>query len=303
MRKKSHRPPSKLKYDQDHPTISIRVTQDLYQELGELSQQNGRSLGEILREAIQKQVSSTAKEGPMGRVLVTGLKDAESTSKPALPNDVRKTEMASDGENEEVAGEVKKQSSTRANRREEIIRTAARLFAEKGYHGVSLDEVAENMNITKPALYQYIRNKEEILQEICQACLVTGFDHWKLVNKSELTPRDKLRLFIEGVVMGVAEGRDMMAVLFGDSNALSPEVRNEVRMQQKAHDKELEALLQEGIDAGQFKIADKKIAVFTIFGACMWIYQWYRQDSRLSPQSIADGIIKLLEGGYLREGK
>jgi len=121
------------------------------------------------------------------------------------------------------------------------------------------------------------------------------------VNWVGLSPRDKLKSFIHGVVEGAAEGRDMMTVLFGDSNALSPQVQTEVLTQRKAHDTELEALLKEGVAAGQFEIKDVKLAVFAILGACLWVYQWYRPNGRLSPTEVSEGIIRLLEEGYLQK--
>jgi len=270
MQKKTHKPPSKLKYDRANPTVSVRVTHDLYQELDAIRKISGRSLRDILKGAVEREQAGIA---------LPGAGHAEGPP-PA---------------------EGEKKQNTRTRRRSEIIKVAARLFAEKGYRGVTLDELAEQIGITKPALYQYIHSKEEILQEICKACLVTNYESWKRVNWLGLSPRDKLKSFIHGVVEGAAEGRDMMTVLFGDSNALSPQVQTEVLTQRKAHDTELEALLKEGVAAGQFEIKDVKLAVFAILGACLWVYQWYRPNGRLSPTEVSEGIIRLLEEGYLQK--
>lgn len=66
MKKKSKRPPSRIKYDQDHPTVSIRVTREFYDELEELRETSGKSLGDILREALNKQAPSAAKARKIG---------------------------------------------------------------------------------------------------------------------------------------------------------------------------------------------------------------------------------------------
>jgi predicted DNA-binding protein len=52
--KKRHQPPAKIRYNQTHPTVSIRVSQDLYDRLKELREKSGKSLGDILREALGK---------------------------------------------------------------------------------------------------------------------------------------------------------------------------------------------------------------------------------------------------------
>jgi metal-responsive CopG/Arc/MetJ family transcriptional regulator len=66
MKRKSHKPPSKARYDEFHPTISIRVTKELYDQLNELREQGGKSLGDILREALKQQSPSTKKAYQQG---------------------------------------------------------------------------------------------------------------------------------------------------------------------------------------------------------------------------------------------
>lgn len=63
---KAHKPPSKIKYDKSHPTVSIRVTRELYDRLKELREQGGKTLGDILREALKQQAPSTKKAYQLG---------------------------------------------------------------------------------------------------------------------------------------------------------------------------------------------------------------------------------------------
>lgn len=194
----------------------------------------------------------------------------------------------------------KQKRGKRTDRRKEIMRIAAKLFADKGYDGASLSEVAAQMDVSKAALYHHIRNKEEILQEICDDVLVAAIKDTKRINKTNLSPRDKLKWFIRGVIKGVTEDKIVMAVLFENTNSLSPEAREKVHKQKKAFDQLLEDILREGAEKGYFDIHDFKIAVFTIQGACNFGYQWYHEGGRLTPEEIAEEIILLLEKGYLR---
>ena len=61
MKRKPHKPPSKIKYDQSHPTVSVRVTQELYDQLKDLRERGGQSLGDILRQAVKQQKPSTTR--------------------------------------------------------------------------------------------------------------------------------------------------------------------------------------------------------------------------------------------------
>ena len=66
MKKRVHKPPSKIKYDESHPTVSVRVTRELYDQLSDLREQSGKSVGDILREALKQQAPSTKKAYQLG---------------------------------------------------------------------------------------------------------------------------------------------------------------------------------------------------------------------------------------------
>jgi hypothetical protein len=72
MRKKSHKPPSREEYDSSHPTVSIRVTREMYEELEALRLISGKSLGDILREALDKQLPSTGEAYETGYEMAKG---------------------------------------------------------------------------------------------------------------------------------------------------------------------------------------------------------------------------------------
>lgn len=86
MKKKKHQPPSRIKYNQNHPTVSIRVSQELYDQLKELREKSGKSLGDILREALKKQAPSVKQAWSEG--YSRGYKEAEETYKVTYPCNV-----------------------------------------------------------------------------------------------------------------------------------------------------------------------------------------------------------------------
>ncbi len=195
----------------------------------------------------------------------------------------------------------KRKRGHKEERRKELMKIAAKLFANKGYEGVSVSELAAEMDITKAALYHHIENKEEILKIICKEVLDKQVRETRRLLKSNLSPRDKLKWFIREVVRGVTEDQDVMRVYFESTNSLSPEAREKVQKQKKAFDKALESILREGVEKGYFYVRDFKMAVFLIQGACNWGYQWYQSGGRLSPEEIAEEMIYLLERGYLEQ--
>src|SRR5258708_18572732 len=96
-------------------------------------------------------------------------------------------------------------------RREELTRTAARLFAERGYHGTSLADVAKALGIQKASLYHHIASKEDLLWDV--ACGGAEAFHAALDGVPEGAPvTEKIRLALRGHLRVVAEQLDAATV-------------------------------------------------------------------------------------------
>jgi AcrR family transcriptional regulator len=183
-----------------------------------------------------------------------------------------------------------------ATKREAVLQTAAQLFLEKSYSRTSLNDVAERLSITKPALYHYFQNKEEILL----ACyrLGTGLIE-EILNEIAAqagTGLQKVEAFIYSYanVMTINFGRCVMRLDEGD---LSSEALAEVRTYKRKIDRRLRSFIQEGIADGSVEPCDTKIAAFAIAGALNWICKWYEPSGALSPEEIASQFACTLTQG------
>jgi AcrR family transcriptional regulator len=187
-----------------------------------------------------------------------------------------------------------------ATKREAVLKTAAQLFLEKSYARASLNDVAERLKITKPALYHYFRNKEEILLECYR--LGTGLIEETLNDIAAHcgTGLEKVEAFIYSYanVMTVNFGRCVMRLEDGD---LSAEALAEVRGYKRKIDRRLRSFLQEGIADGSITPCDAKIAAFSIAGALNWICQWYEPEGALSAEEIASQFARTLTQGLARK--
>ncbi len=188
------------------------------------------------------------------------------------------------------------------SKREAVLQTAAQLFLEKSYGRTSMNDVAQRLRITKPALYYYFENKEEILLE----CYRWGT---ALIQKSlgEVaegcgTGLEKVREFIilYVKVLTVNFGRCVVRL---DEGELSPDARAEVRACKRKIDRTLRSFVQEGIDDGSIKPCNAKLAAFSIAGAVNWMCEWYRPDGALSAEQIAAQFASTLTEGLARGPK
>jgi AcrR family transcriptional regulator len=181
-------------------------------------------------------------------------------------------------------------------KREAVLQTAAQLFLEKSYSRTSLNDVAERLHITKPALYHYFHSKEQILLECYR--LGTGMIEESLgeIASSGGTGLNKVEAFIQSyaTVMTVNFGRCVMRLDEGD---LSHEAFAEVRAYKRKIDRRLRSFIQEGIEDGSIAPCEPKLAAFAIAGALNWICVWYEPRGPLSAAEIAAQYTQTLSRG------
>jgi len=188
------------------------------------------------------------------------------------------------------------------SKRDAVLQTAARLFLEKSYARTSLNDVAERLNITKPALYHYFRNKEEILLDCYR--LGTGLIE-EILNEIAATCRTGLEkveafIYLYSSVLTVNFGRCVVRIPEAD---LSPEASAEVRAYKRKIDRRLRSFIQEGMADGTVSPCDPKIAAFAIAGALNWMCEWYEPEGALTAEDIASQFARTLTQGIARRRK
>ncbi len=183
--------------------------------------------------------------------------------------------------------------------RDQITKMATKIFAEKGYHAGTLDDVARKLDVTRASLYYHVKNKEELLKGICNNFMGVALKNSKEILKSDLSAREKLQEYIRGQVIAAATRKELCIVLFEQANALNSRTLKKLKRQMRDFDQVLIEILKEGVKEGIFKINDIRLASFLILGTCFWTYHWFYSGGRLTPEQIADEVITLFENGYL----
>src|SRR5271157_121527 len=189
-----------------------------------------------------------------------------------------------------------------ATKREAILATAAQLFLEKSYGRTSLNDVAQRLSITKPAIYHYFRSKEQILVECYSLGTAMIGETLDQIASHCGTGIEKVAAFISSYanVMTVNFGRCVMRLDEGD---LSGEARAEIRLRKKQIDRRLRSFVEEGIDDGSITPCDAKIAAFSIAGALNWICHWYEPEGALSAEEVATQFARTLTHGLAEKKK
>lgn len=186
----------------------------------------------------------------------------------------------------------------REEKRAAVLRAAVRMFNERGYHATSLDDVAASLGISKPTIYHYLGNKEQVLIE----CVTRGLDPlWVAAEDARKQPGsglDKLRLFLRGYAEINMDDFGRCVVRTGDE-ALSPEGAALFRARKREIDLAMRAFIEEGIADGSISPVDAKMAAFALAGALNWPARWHDPDGPMSPEAVAETLVNLLIGGLI----
>lgn len=184
----------------------------------------------------------------------------------------------------------------RDEKREAVLRMAVSLFLKQGYHRVPLSRVAERLNITKPAVYNYFASKEEILHALCRLGDEAYEQSFGRIERGEGDGLHKLREIIRAYAHIVTTDFGMCFARL-DDRELGVEARAEVRRSKRRYDLGFRKQIERGIADGSIRRCDAKLAAFAIAGALNGIADWYRPHGELSVEVIADEFAPRLTEG------
>lgn len=194
-------------------------------------------------------------------------------------------------------------SQDRSLRKQMVLDTAVRIFGQKGYRAATLDDVARELGVSKPALYHYFSSKENLLSEIYLQSLGRMFKTIYEVGKMDLSPPEKMRVLVRRHLKEVVIGNlDMFAVFFSEENELPKKEFEKIRKEKIKFTKVVRNIIEEGIKQGYFRRLDSMLVADAIIGMCNWLYRWYKPGmNSFTPDQIADQFIGLLENGYMQQ--
>src|SRR6185436_16115923 len=184
--------------------------------------------------------------------------------------------------------------------RDQILRTAADLFRERGYRASTLDDIARRLGMSKASLYAYFRAKEAMLAAISRETIEGFTRELGLVLSSHLPPDEKLRRVVRQHVRFVIANRSFLTVFFSEETNLPPRFARSLAAQKDRYDKGVEALVVEGVRRGVFRDVPARLVVFGMLGMLNWLYKWYNPAGRWGAEEISAGFLSVLEGGLLR---
>lgn len=183
--------------------------------------------------------------------------------------------------------------------RKEILRAAAQIFQEKGYHASSMQDIAEAVELKKGSLYHHVKSKQEILLALLDEALEMIIDRLDQINSQDLSPDLKLRQAMRSYLTFLADNRSIASVLLLEYRSLEPELKKLHIPRRDQVDRIWQEIITEGISLGVFQTAQPALITKALVGVLNWTITWYREDGALSPTEIADHFSDMFLQGLL----
>ena len=159
-------------------------------------------------------------------------------------------------------------------RRSELTREAARLFAEKGYHGTSIGDLAKALGVQKASLYAHIQSKQDLLYEAMRDGAI-AFHAALDAIPDDLPAVEKIRLALRGHLRVVADQLDVATVFVREWRYLEGGRREEILAERRRYEDRVRGLFREGRELGELRtdLDDASAALLTL-SAANWAYTW-----------------------------
>src|SRR5215204_125310 len=188
-------------------------------------------------------------------------------------------------------------------RRSQLTREAARLFAEKGYHGTSIGDLAKSLGVQKGSLYAHISSKQDLLYETMREG-AEAFHRALDAIPDDLPATEKIRLALRGHLRVVAEQLDVATVFMREWRYLEGERREEILAERRRYEERVRALFREGRELGELRTdLDDATSALLALSAANWAYTWLtpERDTDALADRFCDVLLDGLRGYASRE--
>jgi TetR/AcrR family transcriptional regulator len=189
---------------------------------------------------------------------------------------------------------VPSRSEQRELKREALLRAAVSAFNRRGFTQTSLDEIAQNLGVTKAALYYYFPTKSALVAACFDRAIKVAYECIATARRDGRDGRGKLTLMLRRYLKIMISELDE-CLLLTEEHALTPGDRAKLIEQRDALERELRAVVKEGIRDGSIVPCDPKLAVFVLLGSIHWVSKWFSLKGPWTDAQVAVAISQMID--------
>ncbi len=178
-----------------------------------------------------------------------------------------------------------------------ILKAAAAFFNSRGFHSTSMSDVANALGVSKPFLYYYLKDKEDLIFQCSK--LATEELHTLLddVRAAEVSGWQRLEMLFRRYAHVMTTDFGICLIRSTAPGAMTTESREQLWKGRRRLNREVERIVAEGIADGSIRSCDPRMLSFAMFGAFNWLSYWYDPDGRQSPEMIAEHFLEYFSRG------
>src|SRR5436305_4797335 len=179
----------------------------------------------------------------------------------------------------------------------EILDAAARVFAERGYHGASTQDIANTLGIRQASLYYYFPSKEAALEQVCLQGVGGFYETAQSIQSGPGTPREKLAGLIRAHIAPLLDRSNFVRVFLAQRQFLPNASRRRIGKWSRGIEQTFEAVIRQGVRKGEFRAdADPRLCALAILGMANAVAAWYGKENA-SIERIGNEFVVLALNG------
>lgn len=196
---------------------------------------------------------------------------------------------------------ARKASARRELVENELYEHATRLFAERGFAGTSLQDIADALGITRPALYYYVRSKDELLAKLVTEVTDGPLDEIDaLVGSDGPDAVQKLRGIVQIIVGRRTSQPERFRLLIRSEAELPEELTAAYDKSRRTILKVIAGVVDDGVRSGRFRPVDARVAALGVLGMCNWVAWWFQPGGRDTTEAVTEQLADMAVGSLVR---
>jgi AcrR family transcriptional regulator len=176
---------------------------------------------------------------------------------------------------------------------EKVLEVSAELFADRGFAATSLQDIADAVGVSRPALYHYVSSKDEILVRLTEGLIVSAGQAISHAMAEQLPADKQLAVVVRALVGPIAESPGRFRLLLTRDASIPPGSREQLRDLERTVARSLTSVIDRGIAEGVFRRVDPRSATFAVIGMINWVAWWYTPGGAQTIEQVSDSLVDM----------
>jgi AcrR family transcriptional regulator len=186
-------------------------------------------------------------------------------------------------------------SRSSKRRSAEIVAAAAKVFAQRGYHGASTQDIADVLGMRQASLYYYFDSKDAALEAVCVEGLADYAERAQQIQRGLGSAADKVAKLVFQHLAPMDERLDFTLVFLGERRFLPAPARKRIRAIERRYERVIERVIEHGVEAGEFRAdLDPRMATLALLGLGNSAAAWYGREPGATLERTTSNYVDLL---------